>query len=89
MKIVRETTGRARGRIFAYVRYLDALNTEAVTPAPICVARGIVRPSAEPSNTSQLTPGPYDILLVGLDAGFVANRNGSVRVASEIGLVRQ
>jgi Fic family protein len=24
--IVRETTGRARGRIFAYVRYLDALN---------------------------------------------------------------
>jgi Fic family protein len=35
LKIVRETTGRARGRIFAYVRYLDALNTEAVTPAPI------------------------------------------------------
>jgi len=32
--IVRETTGRARGRIFAYVRYLDALNaeTEATTP---------------------------------------------------------
>jgi Fic family protein len=31
--IVRETTGRARGRIFAYVRYLDALNaeTEATT----------------------------------------------------------
>jgi hypothetical protein len=26
--IVRETTGRARGRIFAYVRYLDALNDE-------------------------------------------------------------
>ena len=26
--IVRETTGRARGRIFAYVRYLDALNAE-------------------------------------------------------------
>jgi len=32
--IVRETTGRARGRIFAYVRYLDALNAEneATTP---------------------------------------------------------
>jgi Fic family protein len=32
--IVRETTGRARGRIFAYVRYLDALNaeTDATTP---------------------------------------------------------
>jgi Fic family protein len=32
--IVRETTGRARGRIFAYVRYLDTLNaeTEATTP---------------------------------------------------------
>jgi hypothetical protein len=31
---LRETTGRARGRIFAYVRYLDALNaeTEATTP---------------------------------------------------------
>ncbi|MHB8478362.1 MAG: Fic family protein [Steroidobacteraceae bacterium] len=26
--IVRETTGRARGRIFAYARYLDALNAE-------------------------------------------------------------
>jgi Fic family protein len=35
LKIVRETTGRARGRIFAYVRYLDALNTEAVTPARV------------------------------------------------------
>jgi Fic family protein len=34
LRIVRETTGRARGRIFAYVRYLDALNaeTEATTP---------------------------------------------------------
>jgi Fic family protein len=34
LEIVRETTGRARGRIFAYVRYLDALNaeTEATTP---------------------------------------------------------
>jgi Fic family protein len=30
--IVRETTGRARGRIFAYVRYLDALNAEIETP---------------------------------------------------------
>jgi Fic family protein len=29
--IVRETTGRARGRIFAYVRYLEALNAEAET----------------------------------------------------------
>jgi Fic family protein len=28
LKIVRETTGRARGRIFAYVRYLDALSAE-------------------------------------------------------------
>jgi Fic family protein len=26
--IVRETTGRARGRVFAYVRYLEALNAE-------------------------------------------------------------
>jgi Fic family protein len=25
-KIVRETTGKARGRVFAYLRYLDALN---------------------------------------------------------------
>jgi Fic family protein len=32
--IVRETTGRARGRIFAYVRYLDALNTETVATTP-------------------------------------------------------
>jgi hypothetical protein len=32
--IVRETTGRARGRIFAYVRYLDALNAEIETPPP-------------------------------------------------------
>ncbi len=30
--IVRETTGRARGRIFAYVRYLDALNVEIEPP---------------------------------------------------------
>jgi Fic family protein len=35
LNIVRETTGRARGRIFSYVRYLDALNSEAVTPAQI------------------------------------------------------
>jgi Fic family protein len=34
-EIVRETTGRARGRIFSYVRYLDALNSEAGTPAQI------------------------------------------------------
>ena len=27
-KIVREITGRARGRIYAYARYLDALNAE-------------------------------------------------------------
>lgn len=32
--IVRETTGRARGRIFAYVRYLDALNAETETTTP-------------------------------------------------------
>jgi Fic family protein len=31
--IVRETTGRARGRIFAYVRYLDALNAETEATA--------------------------------------------------------
>jgi Fic family protein len=30
LNVVRETTGRARGRIFAYGRYLDALNSEAV-----------------------------------------------------------
>jgi hypothetical protein len=35
LQIVRETTGRARGRIFSYVRYIDALNYEAVAPAPI------------------------------------------------------
>jgi Fic family protein len=35
LNMVRETTGRARGRIFSYVRYLDALNSEAVTPAQI------------------------------------------------------
>jgi Fic family protein len=34
LNIVRETTGRARGRIFSYVRYLDALNSEVVGPAP-------------------------------------------------------
>ena len=32
--IVRETTGRARGRIFAYVRYLDALNAETAATTP-------------------------------------------------------
>ena len=32
--IVRETTGRARGRIFAYVRYLDALNAESEATTP-------------------------------------------------------
>jgi Fic family protein len=32
--IVRETTGRARGRIFAYVHYLDALNAETETTTP-------------------------------------------------------
>ncbi len=32
--IVRETTGRARGRIFAYLCYLDALNAEIETPPP-------------------------------------------------------
>ena len=35
LNIVRETTGRARGRIFSYMRYLDALNSEAVARAPI------------------------------------------------------
>jgi Fic family protein len=35
LNIVRETTGRARGRIFSYMRYLDALNFEAVAPAQI------------------------------------------------------
>jgi Fic family protein len=35
LNIVRETTGRARGRIFSYVRYLDALNSEVVAPAQI------------------------------------------------------
>jgi Fic family protein len=29
--IVRETTGKARGRVFAYARYLDALNAENAT----------------------------------------------------------
>jgi Fic family protein len=28
-QIVREITGRARGRIYAYTRYLDALNAES------------------------------------------------------------
>lgn len=32
--IVRETTGRARGRIFAYVRYLDALNAQSAATTP-------------------------------------------------------
>jgi Fic family protein len=31
--IVRETTGRARGRVFAYQRYLDALASEEEAPA--------------------------------------------------------
>jgi Fic family protein len=35
LKIVRETTGRARGRIFSYVRYLDALSSEAAAPVQI------------------------------------------------------
>jgi len=30
--IVRETTGKARGRVFAYARYLDALNAENTPP---------------------------------------------------------
>jgi len=34
-EVVRETTGRARGRIFAYARYLDALNSEAITPPQV------------------------------------------------------
>jgi Fic family protein len=34
LRIVRETTGRARGRIFAYVRYLDALNAESDATTP-------------------------------------------------------
>lgn len=32
--IVREATGRARGRIYAYTRYLEALNSEAVGSPP-------------------------------------------------------
>ena len=35
--IVRETTGRARGRIFAYVRYLDALNADTKQAASLSV----------------------------------------------------
>ena len=35
LNIVRETTGRARGRIFSYIRYLDALNSETVTSSLI------------------------------------------------------
>ena len=31
--IVRETTGKARGRVFAYARYLDALNAENASAA--------------------------------------------------------
>lgn len=31
--IVRETTGRARGRVVAYARYLDALNAESESAA--------------------------------------------------------
>jgi cell filamentation protein, protein adenylyltransferase len=31
--VVRETTGKARGRMFAYVRYLDALNAENASVA--------------------------------------------------------
>ena len=34
-EIVRETTGRARGRIFAHARYLDALNSEAAIPPQV------------------------------------------------------
>ncbi|MGH8137512.1 MAG: Fic family protein [Steroidobacteraceae bacterium] len=33
--IVRETTGRARGRIYAYVRYLEALNAEPREDTPL------------------------------------------------------
>jgi DNA-binding transcriptional ArsR family regulator len=41
--IEREVTGRARGRIYAYTRYLEALNTDATGPpraAKKALARG-------------------------------------------------
>lgn len=34
--IVRETTGRARGRIYSYVRYIEALNTEIEESSRSC-----------------------------------------------------
>jgi Fic family protein len=37
--IVRETTGRARGRIYSYVRYLEALNTETSASSQVGIAR--------------------------------------------------
>lgn len=37
--VVKETTGRARGRIFTYARYLEALNAEEPEPAAVNSSR--------------------------------------------------
>lgn len=37
--IVRETTGRARGRVYSYARYLEALNAESGEGSPVGIDR--------------------------------------------------
>lgn len=46
LEIVRETTGRARGRIYSYVRYLDTLNVESQANSRDSQIRGGSRTSA-------------------------------------------
>lgn len=41
--IVRETTGRARGRIYSYVKYLEALNAETQAESRQSTTRGAAR----------------------------------------------
>jgi Fic family protein len=57
--IVRETTGRARGRVYAYVRYLEALNGESgAAGGEIARRRGSVAGSSASNFTSKKIRGP-------------------------------
>ena len=57
--IVRETTGRARGRVYAYVRYLEALNGESgAAGGEISRRKGSVAGSSASNFTSKKIRGP-------------------------------
>lgn len=57
--IVRETTGRARGRVYAYVRYLEALNGESgAAGGEIARRKGSVAGSSAWNFTSKKIRGP-------------------------------